>query len=79
MMRAFAAHGLGVGLGYAQPAPRVSHDGTPFVLRKIVDAGTEALVLARLKTAPEPPALPESRRFLTSLFVTKSQGFPKPL
>ena len=59
--------------------PRVSHDGTPFVLRKIVDAGTEALVLARLKTAPEPPALPELRRFLTSLFVTKSQGFPKPL
>ena len=72
LMRAFAAHGLGIGLGYAQPAPRISHDGRPFVLVPLHDAGQETLVLARPDAAGTAAgvaeALPGLRRFLASLF-----------
>lgn len=77
LMRAFAAHGLGVGLSYAQPAPRVSHDGAGFVLRRVRDAGDEALVMARPAAAPTPDQWPELRRFLTSLFVSASSDRSK--
>ncbi len=46
LMRSFAANGLGVGLSYSQPAPRISHDGRPFVVRPLTDAGVEPVVLA---------------------------------
>ncbi len=55
LMRSYAAHGLGVGLSYSQPAPRISPDGTPLVVVPVTDAGTEPLVLARLATTPPPP------------------------
>jgi hypothetical protein len=55
-MRSFAANGFGVGLSYTNPAPRQSQDGKPLVTRPILDAGTEALVLARLASATAPPA-----------------------
>lgn len=56
LMRSFAANGLGVGLSYTNPAPRQSPDGQPLVTRPITDAGTEALVLARLMASPADPA-----------------------
>ena len=56
LMRSFAANGFGVGLSYTNPAPRQSQDGRPLVTRPLLDAGTEALVLARLATATIPPA-----------------------
>lgn len=52
LMRSFAANGLGIGLSYSQPAPRVSHDGMALALRPISDAGFEPVVLARI-AAPE--------------------------
>lgn len=55
LMRSFAANGFGVGLSYTNPAPRLSQDGKPLVTRPILDAGTEALVLARLASATVPP------------------------
>ena len=59
IMRGYAAHGLGVGLSYTNPAPRLSQDGRPFVTRPLSDAGTEAVVLAQLGPGPLPaPAAP---------------------
>ena len=59
IMRGYAAHGLGVGLSYTNPAPRLSQDGRPFVTRPLRDAGTEAVVLAQLGPGPLPaPAAP---------------------
>ena len=46
LLRSFATKGLGVGLSYSQPAPRISHDGKRLILRPITAAGTEAVVLA---------------------------------
>jgi DNA-binding transcriptional LysR family regulator len=46
LMRAFAAHGLGIGLSWTQPAPRVSPDGRAFCLCPIHDAPAEAVRLA---------------------------------
>ncbi|TXI01375.1 MAG: LysR family transcriptional regulator, partial [Pseudorhodobacter sp.] len=56
LMRSLAAHGLGVGLSYTNPAARLSQDGRPLVTRPIRDAGTEAIVIARLASTPPPPA-----------------------
>lgn len=68
LMRAFAAHGLGIGLSYAQPAPRLSHDGRPFVLVPLRDVGTEALMLAWPQArAPHHP-LDELATFLAAHF-----------
>lgn len=68
LMRSFAANGLGIGLSYSQPAPRISHDGKPFVVRRLSDAATEAVVLAWPATeggsGTPPPALPQIARFL---------------
>lgn len=73
LMRAFAAHGLGLGLSYAQPAPRLTADGRPFRVLPLTDAGREALVLA-MPGADGPPAAPgpaleRLARFLTPFFV----------
>lgn len=74
LMRSFAANGLGVGLSYTNPAPRLSPDGLPLVTRPITDAGTEALVLARLSATPADPA---SRALLDLLpQVLGPPGFP---
>lgn len=48
LMRSYAAHGLGIGISYTNPAAAQSQDGQPLVTRPIRDAGTEPLVLARL-------------------------------
>lgn len=53
LMRAYAARGLGVGLAYTHPHRAEAPDGGPLVLREVVDAGTESLVLAwRADEAP---------------------------
>lgn len=57
LMRSLAANGLGVGLSYTNPAPRLSQDGKPLVTRPIVDADREAIVLARLAAAPDSPGV----------------------
>ena len=68
LMRSFAANGLGIGLSYTQPAPRISHDGKPLTLRPLLDAGTEPVVLAH--SAAQPPAgVAEITRFLTELMT----------
>ncbi len=54
LMRSYAAHGLGVGLSYTNPAARLSADGKAFVTRPLHDAGTEPLILAHL--AQNPPS-----------------------
>ncbi|MGV8986361.1 MAG: LysR family transcriptional regulator [Cypionkella sp.] len=78
LMRSFAANGLGVGLSYTQPAPRLSHDGKALVVLPIHDAGDEAVVLASLSDAAPPEGVAEMVLFLTSLLsplqpeVTKS-------
>lgn len=46
LMRAYAARGLGVGLAYTHPHRPEAPDGSPVVLREVVDAGRESLVLA---------------------------------
>lgn len=56
IMRSYAANGLGVGLSYTDPAPRLSQDGKPFVTRALLDAGTEPVVLAALAGRPPQPA-----------------------
>lgn len=61
LMRSFAANGLGLGLSWTQPAPRQSHDGRPLVLRPVLDAPSEAVVLA---VAGSPPGIAELARFL---------------
>jgi DNA-binding transcriptional LysR family regulator len=67
LMRSFAANGLGVGLSYTQPAPRLSHDGKPLILRPIHDAGTEPVVLACPKDIAPPADLDQIARLLTQL------------
>lgn len=52
LMRSLAANGLGVGLSYTNPAARLSQDGKPLHTRPLVDAGAEAIVLARLAANP---------------------------
>lgn len=57
LMRSFAANGLGIGLSYTNPAPKVSADGQPLVTRPITDTGPgEAVVLARLTANPLSPS-----------------------
>ena len=69
LMRSFAANGLGVGLSYTQPAPRISHDGKPLLLRPVPDAGTEPVVLARPAASPAPQGLAQIARFLSDLMT----------
>lgn len=57
LMRSYAAHGLGVGLSYTNPAARLSQDGRPLVTRPLTNAGAEPLVLARPAAAPPTPAM----------------------
>ncbi len=56
LMRSFAAHGFGIGLAYSRPLPDASPDGRPLAIRPILDAGAEALVLARAPGAAAPAA-----------------------
>lgn len=57
VMRSLAANGLGVGLSYARIASRRSSDGAVLVVKPVLDAGTEAIVLARAAgNAPAPAA-----------------------
>ena len=79
LMRSFAANGLGIGLSYTQPAPRISHDGKPLTLRPVLDAGTEAVVLARPSAAAEPPGVAEIARFLTALMTPMAIPHSKAL
>lgn len=72
LMRSFAANGLGLGLSYTQPAPRLSHDGKAFVLRPIHDAGTEPVVIATPKDAPPPEALGQIALLLAALLQPAS-------
>ena len=57
LMRSFAAHGFGIGLAYSRPLPDASPDGRPLAIRPLIDAGTEALVLARAPGATATAAL----------------------
>lgn len=70
LMRSFAANGLGLGLSYTQPAPRHSPDGKPLVVLPVLDAGTEAIVLALPDSAPNPADLPHLQAILTALLQT---------
>lgn len=74
LMRSFAANGLGVGLSYTNPAARLSQDGRAFVTRPIHDAGAEALVLARLASTPETPAMAKLATLLPALIT--APAFP---
>ena len=78
LMRSFAANGLGVGISYTQPAPRISHDGRPFTLREIADAGREAVVLARRSDAPPLPGLDRVTRFLIGQMAAMPHHPAKP-
>lgn len=78
LMRSFAANGLGVGISYTQPAPRISHDGRPFTLREIADAGREAVVLARRSDAPPLPGLERVTRFLIGQMAAMPHHPAKP-
>ncbi len=69
LMRSFAANGLGVGISYAQPAPRLSPDGKPLVVRPIRDAGTEPLVLVRLAGDGDPSGLAHLPAILRGLLA----------
>lgn len=79
LMRSFAANGLGVGISYTQPAPRVSHDGRPIALREVQDAGREAVVLARRSDMAPAPGLAGIARFLTQLMTPMPAGSAKTL
>ncbi len=57
LMRSFAANGLGVGLSYTQPAPRLSPDGRALVVLPLGDAGTEPVILAWPGAGTEPAGL----------------------
>lgn len=82
LMRSFAANGLGIGISYTQPAPRISHDGKPLILRQITDAGTEAVVMARPKSAANLTALTDVTAdltaYLTTLLTPAARPDPKP-
>lgn len=67
LMRSLAANGLGVGLSYTNPAARLSQDGRALVTRPLTDAGTEAIVLARLATSPDTPGAQTIARILPGL------------
>ena len=67
LMRSFAANALGVGLSYAQPAPRVSSDGRPFVVVPLSDAGSEPVILALPAAAPDPADLAPLRNRLAAI------------
>ncbi len=67
LMRSFAANGLGIGLSYSQPAPRISADGLPFVVRPLTDAGTEPVILALPAGLADPPDLAPLRQRLAEL------------
>lgn len=56
LMRSFAANGLGVGLSYTPALTQHSQDGAPLILRPVIDAGTESVVLAR--SGPNSLSLP---------------------
>jgi DNA-binding transcriptional LysR family regulator len=57
LMRSFAANGFGVGLSYTRPYGRRSHDGARLATLPLTDAGTEAVILARMAgNALHPPA-----------------------
>ena len=75
LMRSFAANGLGVGLSWTQPAPRISHDGRPLVLVPLSDAPPEPVVLAG---APSPEAA-RIARFLRAELQPMATQTPKPL
>jgi DNA-binding transcriptional LysR family regulator len=77
LMRSFAANGLGVGLSYTQPAPRLSHDGKPLIVRPITDAGEEAVVLACPAAGSHDVA--EMAQFLKSLIEARSPRASKAI
>ena len=72
-MRSFAASGLGVGLSYSQPAPRLSPDGKPFVLRPVADAGTQPIILAIPARAPDPADLSALQDILARILALQTQ------
>lgn len=78
LMRSFAANGLGIGLSYTQPAPRISHDGKPLTLRPVQDAGSETVVLARPAATAEPFGVAEIARFLTRHMTPPMAPKPAP-
>ena len=67
LMRSYAANGLGIGLSYTQPAPRISPDGKAVVVVPLRDAGREPIVLALPHGAPDPEGLSALQRRLTAL------------
>ena len=73
LMRPFAANGLGVGLSYSQPAPRLSPDGKPFVLRPVADAGTQPIILAIPARAPDPADLSALQDILARILALQTQ------
>jgi DNA-binding transcriptional LysR family regulator len=73
LMRSFAANGLGVGLSYAQPAPRESPDGKALVVVPVTDAGREPLVLAHPVSGADPPGHAQLRAILTHLLAPLRQ------
>lgn len=77
LMRSFAANGLGIGISYTQPAPRISHDGKPLILRQITDAGAEAVVIARPKAAAHTSGLTDLTAYLTELLTPTPPLDPK--
>lgn len=79
LMRSFAANGLGVGLSYTQPAPRLSHDGKPLIVLPIADAGEEAVVLAHAAHPALTPDVQEIARFLTALLAPMAKTQTKAL
>jgi len=90
LLRSLAANGLGVGLSYTNPAARLSQDGRALVTRPIIDAGAEAIVLARLTESPPtrgtetlarllpdliaPPAFPDKASPTTSMAAPGLDG-----
>ncbi|MEO8245247.1 MAG: LysR family transcriptional regulator [bacterium] len=81
LMRSFAANGLGIGLSYSQPAPRISADGMPFVLLPITDAGQEPVILALPAGAADPQGLTALCRRLSDLLQLSRPSvaaFPQP-
>ena len=69
LMRSLAAHGLGLGLSYTNPAPRLSQDGKPLVTIPLTDAGAEAIVLARPKALAPPAGHDALIALLTPIFA----------
>ena len=69
LLRSLAANGLGVGLSYTNPAARLSQDGRALVTRPILDAGAEALVLARLTDSPPTRGTETLARLLPDLIA----------